>query len=160
MFFRSLSFAFAVGAPLLVDPAEGFAAKVHYLTASMPQELADWTSCDETLWNEFPPGSKKDLLRFVESDMKEFATNRVASIRDILPFVHEAGDGKSGDPFIYDNWDKGMTAWENNNVQVKLAAKLEAKQRLKEERAEKRKIEAAKKAAEEAAAANEEEDFQ
>ena len=144
MFPRNLFLASATAAFLLVDSTEGFAAKPYYLTASMPQELVEWSDCDETLWNEFPPGAKKDLLRFVASDLQDLATARVESMRSYLEFVHEKGDGAPGDPFVYENWAKGVLAWEENNIKLM----LEAKQRAKEEKKEKRKLEALKKAAE------------
>ena len=119
----------------------------YYLTASMPEELADWAGCDDTTWEEFPPGGRKDLLRFVKHGKQELATNRIATLKEILQFVHDKGTGGPGDPWEVDNWETGMSAWEANNVLLK----EQEKQRIKKERAEKRRIAAAKKAAEKAA---------
>ena len=121
---------------------EAFAAT--HLTATVPPELESWCGCDEAAWQSFPPGARRDLLRFAKNGNDQLASFRVATMREVLDFVYSDGGGAPGEPWEKEKWDKGVAAWEARNAAIVAAEKEKAKQEKKRKAAEAR---AAKEAA-------------
>jgi len=104
---------------------------------AMPEELSEW-GCDTKLWDGMPPGSHRDLERFVRNGLEELARNRIATLREIVEFV----DDGAGTVWEQVTWDKAVKAWETLQAE-KSAAELA---RVKAEKKAKNK--AAREAAE------------
>jgi len=82
----------------------------------MPEQLAI-LGCDAALWDFMPPGTHRDLNRFVRTGEEEMARRRIATSREIVQFSEGSGV----------TWDQAVRVWEANNAEVVAAAKVQAK---------------------------------
>mmetsp|Transcript_21813 Transcript_21813/g.25978 ORF Transcript_21813/g.25978 Transcript_21813/m.25978 type:complete len:154 (-) Transcript_21813:394-855(-) len=102
-------------------------------TYAMPEQLSEW-GCDATLWDGMPPGSHRDLERYVREGLEELARNRIATMREIVVFV----DDDPGSAWEQVTWDKAVQAWETLEAEKSAAelakAKAEKKAKAKADR--------------------------
>jgi len=102
----------------------------------MPEQLAI-LGCDAALWNFMPPGTHRDLYRFVRTGEEEMARRRIATSREIVQFSEGSGV----------TWDQAVRAWEVNNAETVAAAKAQAKaDKMAKAKAKREAEEAEKKA--------------
>lgn len=91
------------------------------VVAGMPDGLAEW-GCDATLWDGMPPGSRRDLERFVATDKEEMARNRIETMRRIVEY------GEPGAIWEQAQWDKTVAVWEETEAEEREIAKKKAKE--------------------------------